>query len=146
MFGLAAFAAVEHVEAVAAQLDVGRVDHDRILKAGNRALAIEPITITSYRTKLSEGGPKDFYSNGDYWWPDPAKPDGLPYIQRDGESNPGNFVEHRRCVNQLRDAVAALGAAYEITEDDRYAAKAAELLRVFFLVPETRMSPRLDYA
>ena len=34
---------------------------------------------------LSEGGPNDFYSNGDYWWPDPSKIDGLPYINRDGQ-------------------------------------------------------------
>ena len=54
---------------------------------------------------------------------------------RDGESNPDNFIQHRQCVVQLRDAVAALGAAYRITGDDRYAAKAAELLRVFFLDP-----------
>jgi hypothetical protein len=146
VFGLAAFAAVEHVAAVAAQLDVGRVDHDRILKAANLALTIEPITITSYRAKLSEGGPNDFYSNGDYWWPDPAKPDGLPYIQRDGESNPGNFVEHRRCIADLRDAVAALGAAYRLTSEDKYATKAAELLQVFFLDSKTRMNPRLSYA
>ena len=52
----------------------------------------------------SEGGLHDFYSNADYWWPDPSKPDGLPYVQRDGESNPQNFNEHRRCVTQLRDA------------------------------------------
>jgi alpha-galactosidase len=126
--------------------DVAASDRNRILKAADNALQLEPVTITKFRAKLSEGGPNDFYSNGDYWWPDPAKPDGLPYIQRDGESNPNNFNDHRRCVNQLRDAVAALGAAYEITKDERYAAKAAELLKVFFLVPETRMNPRLDCA
>ncbi len=129
-----------------ALLDVGRIDRDRILRAAERALSLEPITITKFRAKLSEGGPNDFYSNGDYWWPDPNKPDGLPYIQRDGESNPGNFNQHRRCVSDLRDAVAALGAAYRVSQEDRYAAKAAELLRVFFLAPETRMNPRLDYA
>ena len=70
----------------------------------------------------------------------------MPYIQRDGQSNPNNFNQHRRCIAQLRDAVAALAAAYKITGDDRYAAKAAELLRVFFLDPKTRMNPSLKYA
>jgi hypothetical protein len=130
----------------ATAIDVAAIDRARILKAAQAALAIEPITITKFRAPLSEGGPNDFYSNGDYWWPDPAKTNGLPYIRRDGQSNPDNFTKHRRCVMQMRDAVAALGAAYQVTRDDRYAAKASELLRVFFLDPKTRMNPNLQYA
>jgi len=132
--------------AAATPIDVAAIDRARILNAAENALQIEPITITAYRAELSEGGPNDFYSNGDYWWPDPRKPDGLPYIRRDGESNPNNFFHHRRCVNELRDAVAALGAAYLVTSEDRYAAKAAKMLRVFFIDPETRMNPHLNFA
>jgi hypothetical protein len=127
-------------------LDVAQIDRARILKAAEASLSLEPITITRFRAQLSEGGPNDFYSNGDYWWPDPAKTNGLPYIQRDGQSNPDNFHHHRRCIAQLRDAVAALGAAYQTTGNDRYAAKAVELLRTFFLDPQTRMNPHLNYA
>jgi hypothetical protein len=130
----------------AAPLDIAAIDRGRILQAADAALALEPITLTAFRAGLSEGGPNDFYSNGDYWWPDPKKPDGLPYIRRDGESNPNNFSDHRRSVNELRDAVAALGAAYHITQEDRYAEKAANLLRVFFLDPATRMNPHLNFA
>ena len=128
------------------RLDVAAIDRERILKAARAALALPPITITKFRARLSEGGPNDFYSNGDYWWPDPAKTNGLPYIQRDGQTNPENFNRHRVAVRQLRDAVAALGAACQLTGDDRYPAKAAELLRVFFLDPATRMNPHLQYA
>jgi hypothetical protein len=133
-------------ESGAKAIDVAAIDHDRILKAAGAALDLEPITITKFRAKLSEGGTNDYYSNGDYWWPDPAKSDGLPYVRRDGLSNPDSFMQHRRCVMQLRDAVAALGAAWQITHDDRYAAKAAELLRVFFLDPQMRMNPSLQFA
>ncbi|HVM61303.1 MAG TPA: alginate lyase family protein [Verrucomicrobiae bacterium] len=126
--------------------DAAALDHDRILKAANAALTIESITITKFHAEHSPGGPNDFYSNGDYWWPDPTKPDGLPYIQRDGESNPNNFSQHRLAVRNLRDAVAALGAAYKITGDDRYPRKAVDLLRVFFLDEKTRMNPNLQYA
>ncbi len=127
-------------------IDVAAIDHDRILQAAEQALAVEPITITKYRAKLSEGGPNDFYSNGDYWWPNPDTTNGLPYVKRDGESNPDNFNRHRECIWQLRNAAAALGAAYEITGDDRYVIKAVTLLRVFFLDPGTRMNPNLRYA
>jgi len=141
-----ATAAVAESSAPRLTLDVATIDRARILKAATAALALEPVTITQFRAQLSEGGPNDFYSNGDYWWPDPTKTNGLPYLQRDGESNPNNFNQHRRCIAQLRDAVAALGAAYQVTGDDRYALKAAELLRVFFLDPKTRMKPHLKYA
>jgi hypothetical protein len=126
--------------------EIAAVDRDRILRAAEAALRREPLTITKYPAKLSEGGPNDFYSNGDYWWPDPSKPNGLPYIQRDGQSNPDNFSQHRMAVRDLRDAVAALGAAYKLTSDDKYVAKAVELLRVFFLDPAARMNPNLNYA
>jgi hypothetical protein len=127
-------------------VDVASIDRARILKAADAALMLEPITITRFRAKHSDGGPNDFYSNGDYWWPNPDTTNGLPYVQRDGQTNPENFVEHRRCVMQLRDAVAALGAAYKLTGEDRHAVKAAKLLRVFFLNESTRMNPSLKYA
>ena len=126
--------------------EIVSVERGRVLKAAEAALNKEPVSITKFPAKLSEGGPNDFYSNGDYWWPDPTKPDGLPYVQRDGQSNPDNFAQHRLAVRELRDAVAALGAAYKITGEDRYAAKAVELLRVFFLERQTRMNPHLKYA
>jgi hypothetical protein len=82
----------------------------------------------------------------DYFWPDPTKTNGLPFINRDGESYPGLFTAHRMAMRHLRSAVAALGAAYKLTGDDRYAGKAAELLRDFFFDPATRMNPHLQYA
>jgi len=143
---LLAVAAITTPAADSAALDVAVIDHDRILKAADAAFRLEPVAITASRSKLSEGGPHDFYSNGDYWWPNPNTTNGLPYVQRDGQTNPGNLVAHRQAIRQLSDAVAALGAAYKISGDDRYARKAAELLKVFFLDDATRMKPNLQYA
>jgi len=127
-------------------LDIGKIDRERILRDAATALSLEPITITAYRAKASDGGSNDYYSNGDYWWPNPDTATGLPYIRRDGRANPGNFNYHRACINQLHGAVAALGAAYKITGEDRHVAKAVMLLQVFFLDPRTRMNPTLNYA
>jgi len=127
-------------------LDVAAIDRERILRAANAALELEPPSITQHRARLSQGGPNDFYSNADYLWPDPNKPDGLPYITRDGKSNPDNFSQHRLAIRQVRDAVAALASAYKITGEDRYVLNAVTLLRVFFLDPQTRMNPNLNYA
>ena len=95
--------------------DVAAIDRARILKAADAALLLAPLSITQTKAPASPAGIHDYYSNGDYWWPDPSKPDGLPYIQRDGQSNPANFSDHRVALRKLRDAVAALGAAYVIT-------------------------------
>lgn len=133
-------------QAGAGKLDVAAIDRARILKAAEAASAITPITITKYRAQLSEGGPHDFYSNGDYWWPNPNTTNGLPYVQRDGQTNPENFVAHRRCIAELRNSVAALAAAYKITGAESNVVKAAELLRVFFLDEATRMNPNLNFA
>jgi hypothetical protein len=131
---------------VAAGLDLASLDRDRILAAASNVLMLKPLTITKYHAALSTGGRHDYYSNGDYWWPNPNTTNGLPYVQRDGQSNPNNFNADRDCVRQLDSAVAVMGAAYKITGDDRYPAKAAELLRVFFLDPATMMNPNLQYA
>jgi hypothetical protein len=147
LFALLFFTTVMTVATLAAPtLDVAQIDRERILKAAAVALEQEPLTITKIHAALSKGGEHDFYSNADYFWPNPKTTNGLPYVNRDGQTNPGNFVAHRQAVRQLSDAIAALGAAYAITGDDRYAKKSADLLRVFFLDPATRMNPSLQYA
>jgi hypothetical protein len=98
-----------------------------------------------FRAARSAGGPHDFFSEGDYWWPDPANPSG-PYIRRDGESNPGNFVEHRRALMRLSVEMPALTAAWRLTNESRYAEHARRHLRAWFVDPATRMNSNLQYA
>ncbi len=129
----------------AAKLDVARIDHNRILSAADRYLKEQPKTITSVRAARSEGGPHDYFSEGDYWWPDPKNPSG-PYIRRDGFSNPANFNDHRELVIRLSLQMPALTAAWAVTRDRRYAAKAADHLRAWFSDPDTRMNPNLQFA
>src|SRR5262245_13218520 len=70
--------------------DLRQLERPRILKTASEFLAEPPITIVKFSCPRSAGGLHDFYSEGDYWWPDPKNPDG-PYVQRDGETNPDNF-------------------------------------------------------
>jgi hypothetical protein len=87
----------------------------------------------------------DYFSEGDYWWPDPSNPDG-PYIQRDGFTNPDNFVAHRLALIRLSVHVPALAAAWKLTGERRYAEHAMRHLRAWFIEPATRMNPHLLYA
>jgi hypothetical protein len=133
---------------VAAQerkFDVAAFDRERVLKAARQYLSEAPITITAASSPRSAGGLHDFFSEGDYWWPDPKNPDG-PYIQRDGQSNLNNFTDHRRYLMRLSVQVPALAAAWKITKERRYAEQAARHLRAWFLDEGTRMNPELQYA
>jgi hypothetical protein len=128
-----------------AAFDVLKFDKRRVLTAADRYLKKNPITITASRSPRSSGGVHDFFSEGDYWWPDPNNPDG-PYIQRDGMTNPDNFVEHRQAMMRLSVQVPALVAAWKITSKRAYADKAVEHLRAWFIDERTRMNPSLNYA
>src|SRR5580704_12187825 len=125
---------------------VAQIDRDRILKLADRALHLKPPAITDHVATNSAGGLHDFYSQADYYWPNPTNPAAPGYVGRDGQSNPDNFNYHRMAMRDMKDAVAALAAAYALTGDDRYVPKAAELLKVFFLDPQTRMNPNLNFA
>ena len=127
------------------KFDVVAFDHARVVRAAEKYLSEKPVTITASHSPRSTGGVHDYFSEGDYWWPDPANPGG-PYIQRDGMSNPDNFNDHRRALMRLSVQVPALAAAWVITKDKRYARHGAAHLRAWFLDERTRLNPNLQYA
>ncbi|MBA2354536.1 MAG: alginate lyase family protein [Acidobacteria bacterium] len=95
-------------------------ERTRVVTAADRFLGEPPVTVTATRAPRSAGGPHDFFSEGDYWWPDPANPGG-PCVQRDGMTNPDNFTAHRHAMMRLSVQVPAVD-------------------------PSTRMNPSLLYA
>jgi len=129
----------------AQSIDIAKLDRQRILTLAQTALSEAPSTITSFPAPRSSGGSHDFYSEGDYWWPDPAHPGG-PYVLRDGLSNPDNFTAHRRVLLRFSVQVPALVAAWKISGDRRYADHAAAHLRAWFIDKKTRLNPNLQYA
>jgi PelA/Pel-15E family pectate lyase len=115
-------------------------DADSVFRTG-------PYTVTAKQRMPPSGDKRDYQSFAPYWWPDPTKPDGLPYIQRDGQFN----MELRRDSDVLRwyamtDAVETLAQAWYFSERPEYAHRAGHLLRVWFLNDSTRMNPHLKYA
>jgi len=124
---------------------VESTDRNRILSAANRYLSEPPVTVTVSHSDRSPGGPHDFYSEGDYWWPDPKNPGG-PYIRRDGFSNPANFNAHREAMVRLSLIVPALTAAWLLTRQKKYADHAGRHLRAWFADPATKMNPNLEHA
>jgi len=116
-----------------------------VMKEADWALLQNPETVTASRAVRSAGGVHDFFSEGDYWWPNPRHVDS-PYIQRDGMTNPDNFVDHRRAMIRFSRVMGALASAYLINPDERYAEQAFRHARAWFMDVETLMSPHLRFA
>jgi len=125
--------------------DLRTIERARVLAAAQAYLAEPPVTVTASSSPRSAGGAHDYFSEADYWWPDPQNPGG-PYVQRDGLSNPDNFDGHRQALRRLSLQVPALAAAFRLTGEPRYAIHAGRQLRAWFVEEATRMSPHLRYA
>ncbi|MFC6098895.1 alginate lyase family protein [Olivibacter domesticus] len=117
----------------------------QILQQAQWAMQQQPITVTAETSPRSAGGKHDFFSEGDYWWPDPVNPNG-PYVQKDGMTNPANFVAHRRAMIRFSQIIGALAAAYKLTSDEKYIKQALTHLEAWFVNPQTLMHPNLLYA
>lgn len=115
-----------------------------IIETATQFLDSLPVTVTANFCERSAGGIHDFYSEGDYWWPDPQNPDG-PYIQRDGETNPGNFVAHRLAMIRFSQIAGIQTSAYLLTGDKKFAAATQKHLEAWFINPDTHMNPSLLY-
>ena len=121
-------------------------DKDSILDKAEKSLLYKPAHITDEIAEMSKGNIHEFYSNGDYWWPNPDTESGLPYVRRDGQSNPKNFNAHRHILRGMRTAVANLAAGYKISGREEFAEHAIRILYEFFIDEKTYMAPHLKYA
>lgn len=139
---------IRHLNAVRQSLDEPAYAASlAALKAkADHALEAEPLSVI-IKTKIPASGDKhDYMSLARYFWPDPEKPDGLPYINRDGYSNPELKELDRERLGETAERVTVLSLAYFFTRDEKYARKAVSLLRTWFLDEDTKMNPNLEYA
>ncbi|WP_447727156.1 alginate lyase family protein [Sphingomonas koreensis] len=125
--------------------DLRAIERRRVVPQARAMLAELPRTIAAIPAPRSPAGRHDYYSEGDYWWPDPASPGG-PYIRRDGRSNPDKFDGHRGALIRFGRIVPMLAAAWDLTGEARYAAAAIRHLRAWLVDPATRMNPDLQHA
>lgn len=116
-----------------------------LLRDADKALKAKITTVVDKEMMPPSGTKHDYMSMGRYWWPNPDTADGLPYVRRDGVSNPEIYKLDRYPLGRLASAVSNLALAYHLTNDEKYAIRAVDNLRKWFLNVDTRMNPHLNY-
>jgi hypothetical protein len=122
-----------------------RIERKRILPKAERLVRVPVETVTSHHAVRSPGDKHAYYSEADYWWPDPANA-AAPYIRRDGRSYPMRFEAHRSALIRLSRIVPWLASAHRLTGKRRYLDAMQRHLDAWFVNDDTRMAPHLDHA
>ena len=115
-----------------------------IVKDADAALEQPIANVVDEGALPPSGDPHDYYSYSPYWWPDPENANG-PYIWRDGVTNPDRYTSDVSRLEAMRDAVTSLVPAWYFTGDERYAERAVQQLRAWFLDPATKMNPNVQF-
>ena len=119
-----------------------RVKQLRVL--ADKELHNGPWSVVRHRPPGATFDVHEYYSEGPYFWPDPKNPNG-PYIRKDGQRNPERFLHNRNDLGSMCNAVLTLGLATYVFDDARFAERAAQILFVWFVDPESRMNPDLEH-
>jgi hypothetical protein len=119
----------------------------KLTREADRALTNEPLSVMGKKIAPPSGDRHDYMSLAPYWWPDPDSRNSLPYVRRDGETNPERHsIADRQNLENTVASVKTLALAYYFTANENYAKNAATRLQVWFLDPLTKMNPNLKYA
>ena len=125
--------------------NLNEMERSRVLKNAELYWNETPVTVTNSSCTRSAGNNHDFYSEGDYWWPDEQNPNG-PYIRKDGFTNPANFTAHREALIRFSQISGSLASAYVLTKGEKYAQQLVLHFQAWFVNQDTKMNPNLLYA
>lgn len=120
--------------------------YQNLLKQADKALNAHHLSVMMKDKTPPSGDKHDYLSQARYFWPDPTKPDGKPYISRDGVSNPELDKLDRNRLGEMANNVTTLALAWYFSGKEQYALKATKQIRVWFLDKKTCMNPHLKYA
>jgi Alginate lyase len=130
-----------------ARADPGWKALTTLRKDAAKAFNAGPWTVTTAPNLAPGGDPHQYVTLSRYWWPNPSTANGLPFVRRDGQTDPlvARYPDETY-LDQTVAAVSTLVHAYALLGDQSAAGRAAVLLRTFFIDPATAMAPDADFA
>lgn len=105
-----------------------------------------PVSVMNKRHIPANGDKHNYQSLSRYYWPNPKTPDGLPYIHKDGQSNPELKEYDRQQLEIMSKRIQIFTLAWYLSDSLEYAKKAMEQIDIWFLDSATKMNPNMDYA
>jgi hypothetical protein len=121
--------------------------YKKLLSDAGKALQEGPFSVMEKKHVPPGGDKHDYMSLAPYHWPDPTKKDGLPYIRKDGQTNPEvKEYKDKEYMPKLCEMVKTLALAYYFSDEEKYAEHATRLLKVWYLDPQTKMNPNMNFA
>ncbi len=120
--------------------------YKELISDADKAMLFGPVSVMEKLNIPPSGNKHDYMSLAPYFWPDPTKPNGLPYLRKDGETNPEvKDYKDKEYLPALCEIVYTLSLANYFSEEDKYAKHAIKLLQVWFLDTATKMNPNLNF-
>ena len=120
--------------------------YDELIRTADKALKFKAVSVMDKTDVPPSGNKHDYMSIGPYWWPDPTKPTGVPYIRKDGEVNPEvkNYSDKDN-MPKLCENIYNLSLGYYFSGNEAYAKHAVKLMTNWFLDSATAMNPNLKF-
>jgi hypothetical protein len=120
---------------------------DQLINKADDLLNMNLLSVMDKAYTPPSGNKHDYMSQAPYFWYDSTKPNGLPYVRRDGEHNPEiKRITDRTYIGELENATRILALTWYLTGKEKYAAKASALIHHWFFNEATSMNPNLEYA
>jgi len=121
---------------------------DYVYKWGDKFLTVKPHSVMEAHRAPASGDKHDFLSLAPYCWPNKETSTGYPYRCHDSWGvNPEILkVTDKEYMKDMITRVKTLSLAYHYSQNESYASKAADLIRVWFLNNDTKMNPNMQYS
>ena len=135
-----------NLEKIKAKDTIYQKAYNGLISEAKKSLKYGPVSVMEKTETPPSGSKHDYMSLAPYHWPDPTKKDGLPYMRKDGETNPEvKLYKDKAYLPELCSHIYTLALANYYSGDTKYYNHAVQLIRVWFLDTATKMNPNINF-